>query len=150
MFGAQDINNVFCTGQGLLTFSLGVPRYSQPHLPFSKGRLHGRESDIFLEFSLEFLGILSSLFKVNNNNNDNNDNNNNNNIINDNIINDNDNNIINDNDNNNDNNNNLYFKRVTQSNSTLIFPMAFSMYNITMVPQPLGHRVTKQLYILFI
>ena len=67
--GSQNFCYVWCSRhiQCLLYWAgtpdifLGVPRYSQPHLPFSKGRLHGRESDIFLEFSLEFLGILSSL-----------------------------------------------------------------------------------------
>ena len=62
--------------------------------------------------------------------------------------NNNDNNNSNDNNNNNNNNNNdgdndLYFKRVTQSNSTLIFPVALSIYKTIMVPQPSGHTVTK-------
>ena len=53
---------------------------------------------------------MSIRYDNNNNNNNNNDNNNNNN-----------------NNNNNKNNDNLYFKRVTQSNDTLIFPVALSI-----------------------
>ena len=83
------------------------------------------------------LYTITSILHRNNNNNKNNNNNNNNNDDDDddgdNNNDDNDNINKNNNDNNNNNNNNnkdndnLCFKRVTQSNDTLIFPVALSI-----------------------
>ena len=74
-------------------------------------------------------------YNNNDNNNNNNDNNNSNNNGND------DNNYNNNNNNDNYNNNNdLYFKRVTQSNNTLVFPVALSVQHHYGTPT-LGSRL---------